>query len=217
MKNWTREGWQRCLGVLIVVVSFLASAGATIDWALGEGVHPWTSAILPVSLELSIVLATLVWIGGGAKVELARVVFWAFVTVTWLVNFAHAGGGIAGALAAMPTLSLPAGLHLAFDMPHRKATKRSTTKRASAPSKPKAPSSTPKAVPASTNGHRLTTGKITAEKLREMFNSTEAVESWYAEYKATVPGATWHKAWASIGATPKQGWYLRKVLAEEGR
>ena len=198
------SGQQR-LGLVIVAVSFAASAGATIDYALELGIHPWTSWALPVSLELSIVLSALVWHTASHKVVLARVVFWSAVVVTWMVNFAHAGFGVAGVLAAMPTLSLPAGLHLAFELPRRR--QRAPRARSRPPARMKPP-------PASSNGHAPALRKTTPAELAKQFPSAEAVTAFLEQYQAEHPGATQADAWASVGATLNQGNRLRRRYRE---
>lgn len=215
MADLSRISWPRMLGVFIVVVSFIASAGATVDYALAQGIHPWTARILPISLEACVVLATLVWHAATRQVALARLVFWAGVAVTWLVNFAHADGGVAGVLAAMPTLSLPAGLHLAFDLP--RATRARHTPRHTPATRPATRPATPPAAVTSSNGHTPATRKMTQDDLRSMFGNEAEVLAWLERYQTEHPGATHEDAWTSIGATLNQGNRLRRTYREATR
>ena len=206
------RSWRRGVGLVVVVACFGASAGATVDLALGLGIHPWTAAILPISIEASIVLSGLAW-HEGHKVYLARAVFWGFVTVTWLVNFVHAGGGFTGILAAMPTLSLPAGLHLAFDLPSGR--RKPSSNRSSARRKPAAKPKADKP-PVSTNGNgHMKVAKIGLDELRGMFDDLDGVMMWMNKYQTKNPGATQKQAWASIGVRPDTGSKFLASLRKE--
>lgn len=143
-----------------IVVSFVASAAATTDYAMSQGVHPHLAYALPVCLELMVVVAAAKMLL-GEQVVLARAVFYAGVATAWAVNYAHADGGVGGVLAALPALSLPVALHLALHAPAR-------TRRTPARTEPRTRVRTPVEAAAHTNGHKIRTTKPTLEQLHAL-------------------------------------------------